>query len=190
LLHGIQKGPLRPTFRTISAPRTPASWVLRASCRSARTRATGPAARRTGSRARTQPRQRCGGRPRKIGGGDCRCRRGGPFPVGWRRDRQLLERRPAGPRSGDVIIPYKVADRRTPAQEMRRRPSRPAEMAAETPSASRCLRQANRLREAFRLMPGSRPWFRLRPQEARWRVADAYPTQVRQTRPSGLPTWP
>ena len=33
------------------------NWALRASCRSGRTRATGPAARRTGSRARTQMRQ-------------------------------------------------------------------------------------------------------------------------------------
>ena len=43
------------------------------------------------------------------------------FPVGLRRDRQLLERRPAVPGSGQLFRPYKVADRRTPAARMSQR---------------------------------------------------------------------
>src|SRR5262249_44187717 len=47
---------------------TPADSGSKASCRSARRRCTAPAARPTGSRARTRHARRCGVRPRRTGG--------------------------------------------------------------------------------------------------------------------------
>jgi hypothetical protein len=45
-----------------------ASWVTRGSCQNASVRPTAPAARVTGSRARTRGHQRSNAKPRKIGG--------------------------------------------------------------------------------------------------------------------------